>query len=62
MKMLRLNKLFIAAALLCTPLLASNAQVPNTGSQRISFSTNAITCMPGLVFRCNKFGCFCLPK
>ena len=20
-----------------------------------------VTCMPGLVFRCNKFGCFCLP-
>lgn len=62
MKMLRLNKLFIAAALLCTPLLASNAQAPNTGSQRISPGANAITCMPGLVFRCNRFGCFCLPK
>lgn len=60
MKMLRLNKLFIAAALLCTPLLASNAQAPKTTSPRISSGTNVILCMPGLVFRCNQFGCFCV--
>lgn len=62
MKMLSFSKLFIAAALLCTPLMVSNAQAPNVKSQRISSGTNAITCMPGLVFRCNKFGCFCVPK
>lgn len=60
MKMLRLNKLFIAAALLCTPLMASNAQAPTAGSPRISSGANAILCMPGFVFRCNKFGCFCV--
>jgi hypothetical protein len=30
---------------------------PSTPSKPQPF----ITCMPGLVFRCNKFGCFCLP-
>ncbi len=62
MKMINLEKLLIVAALLCTPLMASNAQAPNVQSQRISSGANAITCMPGLVFRCNQFGCFCLPK
>jgi hypothetical protein len=61
MKRLSLSKLFIVAALLCTPLMASNAQAPNVKSPRISSGANAILCMPGLVFRCNKFGCFCLP-
>ena len=28
MKMINLEKLFIVAALLCTPLMASNAQAP----------------------------------
>ena len=60
MKMPSLSKLFIAAALLCTPLMASNAQAPNVKSQRISSGTNVILCMPGLVFRCNQFGCFCV--
>jgi hypothetical protein len=59
MKMPSLSKLFIAAALLCTPLMASNAQAP-ARSQRISSGTNVILCMPGLVFRCNQFGCFCV--
>jgi hypothetical protein len=62
MKMPSLSKLFIAAALLCTPLMASNAQAPSAKNQRISSGTHAILCMPGLVFRCNQFGCFCLPK
>ena len=60
MKMLSLGKLFIAAALLCMPLMASNAQAPNLRSPRISSSTNVILCMPGLVYRCNQFGCFCV--
>ncbi len=60
MKMINLEKLLIVAALLCTPLMASNAQAPNATSPRISTSTNAILCMPGLVYRCNQFGCFCV--
>jgi hypothetical protein len=58
MKML--SKLFIAAALLCTPIMASNAQAPSARSPRISSGTNVILCMPGLVYRCNQFGCFCV--
>jgi hypothetical protein len=25
-----------------------------------STSNSVITCMPGLVYRCNQFGCFCV--
>jgi hypothetical protein len=60
MKMINLEKLLIVAALLCTPLMATNAQAPSATSPRISTSTNVITCMPGLVYRCNQFGCFCV--
>ena len=60
MKMLSLSKLFIAAALMCTPIMASNAQALNVRSPRISPGANAILCMPGLVYRCNQFGCFCV--
>jgi hypothetical protein len=64
MKMLSLSKLFIAAALLCTPIIASNAQAQLARTSRDSSfpstSTSVITCMPGLVYRCNQFGCFCV--
>ena len=60
MKMINLEKLLIVAALLCTPIMASNAQAPNAGSPRISSSTNVILCMPGFVLRCNSHGCFCV--
>jgi hypothetical protein len=60
MKMLNLNKLLIVAALLCTPLMASNAQAPSAMNPRISSSTNVILCMPGFVLRCNSNGCFCV--
>jgi hypothetical protein len=60
MKMLSLSKLFIAAALLCTPIIASNAQAQHARPLGVSSGTNVITCMPGLVFRCNQFGCFCV--
>ena len=60
MKMLSLGKLFLITALLCTPIIASNALVLHNKSPRISSGTNVITCMPGLVFRCNQFGCFCV--
>jgi hypothetical protein len=60
MKMLSLSKLFIAAALLCTPLIASNAQAPNARGSRISSGSFVITCQPGYVFRCTSQGCFCV--
>lgn len=60
MKILSLSKLIIAAALVCTPLMASNAQTQSAKKPAISSGTNVITCMPGLVFRCNQFGCFCV--
>lgn len=60
MKMLSLSKFIIAAALLCTPIIASNAQTQNARKSVILSGANVITCMPGLVFRCNQFGCFCV--
>jgi hypothetical protein len=64
MKMLSLSKLFIAAALLCTTLIASNAQAPNAQSSRTSSLPSAgsfaILCQPGFVLRCTSRGCFCV--
>jgi hypothetical protein len=60
MKMINLSKLFITAALLCTPIIASNAQTQNAKKSSISPGNSVILCMPGLVFRCNQFGCFCV--
>lgn len=60
MKMLSLSKLFIAAALLCTPIIASSAQAEHARSTRLSSGNFVILCMPGLVYRCNQFGCFCV--
>ena len=62
--MLSLRKLFITSALLCATIGLS-AQGPHAKASRASSfpaaGTSAVTCMPGLVFRCNQFGCFCLP-
>jgi hypothetical protein len=60
MKMLNLSKLFIAAALLCTPIMASNAQAEHVRNSTISSGNSVILCMPGFVYRCNQFGCFCV--
>jgi hypothetical protein len=60
MKMINLSKLFIAALLLCTPIIASNAQTQHARSSTLSSSSSVITCMPGFVYRCNQFGCFCV--
>ena len=60
MKMLSLSKLFIAAALLCTPIMASSTQAEHAKSTTISSGNSVILCMPGLVYRCNQFGCFCV--
>jgi hypothetical protein len=58
--MLSLNKFIIAAALVCTPIIASNAQTQNARKSTISAPNSVILCMPGLVYRCNQFGCFCV--
>jgi hypothetical protein len=60
MKMLSLSKLFFTGALLYTTLVASNAQAPNARSSSISPGNSVILCMPGFVYRCNQFGCFCV--
>jgi len=60
MKMLSLSKLFIAAALLCTPIIASHAQAPNARTSRISPGNSVILCMPGFVLKCTSHGCFCV--
>jgi len=61
-----LSKLFISGALLCATIFALNVQGQNAKSSRASTGPltghSEILCMPGLVFRCNKFGCFCLPR
>ena len=63
-KMLKsLSKLFISSTLLCAMIIL-NAQGQHARSLRTpsgpSAGTNAILCQPGLVFRCNQFGCFCV--
>jgi hypothetical protein len=60
MKMPSLSKLFIACVLLCTPIIASNAQAPNARKSSISSGNSVITCMPGFVLRCTSSGCFCV--
>jgi hypothetical protein len=60
MKMLSLNKLFIAAALLCATLITPNGQAQHARKSSISPGTNVILCMPGFVLRCNSHGCFCV--
>lgn len=58
-----LGKLFISGALLCATIFALNAQGQRATSSRTSgpsTSKSAILCMPGLVYRCNQFGCFCV--
>jgi hypothetical protein len=55
-----LSKLFISGALLCA-MIGMNAQGQHArSSSGPSVGRNAILCMPGLVYRCNKFGCFCV--
>lgn len=62
-KMLSLRKLFIASTLLCATIMAlGQGQQARTSSasSTVSTGTSVILCMPGLVYRCNKFGCFCV--
>jgi hypothetical protein len=64
MKMLSLNKLFIAGALLFAAIIAPNGLAQHARSSRASSipsaGNSAITCQPGFVFRCNSHGCFCV--
>ena len=60
MKMLSLRKLFIAGALLCATIITPNGQAQHPRTSRISPGNSVITCMPGLVLRCNSSGCFCV--
>ena len=60
MEMLSFSKLFVAAALVCTPIIASNAQAQHAKKSTISSGNSVILCMPGFVLRCNSHGCFCV--
>lgn len=37
-----------------------NAGAPSTAASKITRTTSFITCKPGLVYRCNRYGCFCV--
>jgi len=61
--MLSLRKLFITSTLLCAMTIGLSAQGQHARTSRASSLPSAgsvITCMPGLVYRCNSFGCFCV--
>ena len=59
MKMLSLSKLFIAAALLCMPMSASNAQAPNARGSRIS--PGRFSNRPSSLRRPSRRGAACCP-
>jgi hypothetical protein len=60
MKMPSLGKLVFACAMLSATIIGSNAQTQHVRSANVSSGNFAILCQPGLVFRCNQFGCFCV--
>lgn len=55
-----LMKLFISSTLLCTTIILSAQGQKATTSSGPTVDNSVILCMPGLVFRCNQFGCFCV--
>jgi hypothetical protein len=63
--MLSLGKLFIARTLLCTTIIVLSAQgqslKSSSASSPLSVGGSAVTCQPGLVFKCTSKGCFCVP-
>ena len=60
MKILSLSKLFIAGALLFA-ITGPNGRAQQTSSPSSpSTGSSVILCQPGLVFRCNSNGCFCV--
>jgi len=62
--MLNLRKLFIASTLLFATIIMSGAQGQQARISRPSSGpstgNSVILCQPGLVLRCNQFGCFCV--
>jgi hypothetical protein len=58
-----ISKLFISITLLCATVMAlgqgQQARSPRSSSGP-STGNSVILCMPGLVYRCNQFGCFCV--
>jgi hypothetical protein len=60
--MLSLGKFILANLLLCATIVGLHAQGQNAKTSGTSTPSTgpAITCMPGFVFRCNSFGCFCV--
>lgn len=52
-------KLVISSTLLCAAI-AMSAQGQHAKNSGPTVGNKAILCMPGLVFRCNQFGCFCV--
>jgi len=52
-------KLFISGTLLCSAIILS-AQGQHARSSGPSVGNSVILCGPGLVYRCNQFGCFCV--
>jgi hypothetical protein len=61
--MLRFSKL-ITRTLFCATIIMLSAQGqqarPSRTSSGPSTRNSVITCMPGLVLRCNSSGCFCV--
>lgn len=51
---------FAAFALLSFFLTTAPTNAGQSPLAGVSTST-FITCAPGLVYRCNKYGCFCVP-
>ncbi|MFZ0774671.1 MAG: hypothetical protein WCA49_14695 [Candidatus Sulfotelmatobacter sp.] len=61
---MKMPKLFIARAALCAAIVVLCAQGKDAGSSRASSlpkaGSSVILCGPGLVYRCNAYGCFCV--
>ena len=60
MKMLSLSKLFIAGALLFAITGPNGRAQQASSTSSPSAGSSVILCQPGLVFRCNSHGCFCV--
>lgn len=63
---MKIRPLFIIRAVLCAAaIIALCPQAPNAGTAHASViplisKSRVILCGPGLVYRCNQFGCFCV--
>jgi hypothetical protein len=63
--MLSLSKLFVARTLLFATIIVLTVPGQQLNASLTSFAPStrnfAVTCQPGLVFRCTPKGCFCVP-